>query len=242
MRSVADRLALDEYHFDALGRPAENPATKPEGTIAIRMAAAAQRQIELQKLLGGLGSFGMGGFAGFYAEASGVIEARVDFWPGLIRQDRIRQQVVLDDGETLDVELPPTAMFHSSIHAPSPRRGFTLSGETRPVPLGRIIHTRCGDKGANANLGVWTRRPESWEWLRATLTAPELTRLLHLQQGVQVERHELPNLHGMLFVLHGQFGVSGSGNAGLDPFGKAIGEFLSSRTIDVPVEFLRPPQ
>ena len=46
------------------------------------------------------------------------------------------------------------------------------------APLGEIVHARSGDKGGDANLGVWVHDREAWEWLKSTLTVEELRRLL----------------------------------------------------------------
>jgi hypothetical protein len=54
--------------------------------------------------------------------------------------------------------------------------------------------------------------------------------------------HELPNVAGLLFVLKGYFGASGSGNIALDPIGKGIGEFLRARLVEAPVELLEKPE
>jgi hypothetical protein len=157
-----------------------------------------------------------------------------------VAQAEVRQQVVLDDGRVLDIELPPTAPLKPATRRapasapPSP----AFSGETRRVPLGDLVYARSGDKGADASLGVWLRNPEAWGWARETLSAERLRRLLSLRQDVGVEVHELPNVAGLLFILKGYFGESGSGNIALDPIGKAIGEFLRARLVDAPVELL----
>jgi hypothetical protein len=239
MASVADTLKLDEYHFDALGRAAEDPATKAEATVAIRVAASSQQKMELQKLRGALGGFGMGGIPGFFGDGGCDPAMRVDFWPGLVRQDVIHQQVVMDDGRTLDVSLVPSAPYaprrvvSAAQHLP---RG--LSGKTQRVALGELVHARAGDKGANASLGVWPRQPKAWAWVRALLSAAKLTQLIDLRPEVRVERFELDNINALLFILHDHFGVSGSGSVALDNLGKAIGEFLRARLVEVPVELL----
>jgi hypothetical protein len=146
---------------------------------------------------------------------------------------------VLDDGRAIDIPLPPTAAFspkHRAAPLPEPIR---LSGQTRRVPLGEIIHARAGDKGGNSNLGVWARRPEAWDWIRASLTENEVAKLLALREDVTVERHELGNLKGLLFVLRGYFGASAAGCAILDNLGKGVGEFLRTQLVDVPVELLQ---
>jgi hypothetical protein len=240
MRSIADGLALDEYYFDPLGRPVEQPASQAQATVAIRIAAMAADPGELIKLRQGMTSFGLGGMPGFHAEAGPPFAMRVDFWPTLVRQSEIHHQIVLDDGRSIDIPLPPTAAFYPKQRAaakpmPEPIR---FSGRTRRVPLGEIIHARAGDKGGNSNLGVWTRRPEAWDWIHATLTPNKVAKLLALREGVSVERHELGNLHGLLFVLRGYFGASAAGCAILDNLGKGVGEFLRTQLVDVPVELL----
>lgn len=238
--SVAETLELDEFHFDVLGRAAEDPATKAEATITVRVAASSQDMVALQKLQGSQGGFGMGGIPGFFGGGSSGVEVRVDFWPGLVRQDAIRQQVVLADNRSIDIPPVPTAPY-------KPRKGSCaarhsdkgrFSGQTRRVVLGDIVHARAGDKGANAYVGVWARRSKAWDYVREKLTRTELARLIDLKQDVRVERFELDNINGLLFALDGYFSVSGSGTVALDGLGKAIGEYLRARTIELPVELL----
>jgi hypothetical protein len=238
MRSIADGLALEEYHFNPLGRPVEQPATQAQATIAIRIAAMAADPGELTKLRQGLTSFGLGGMPGFHAEAGPPFAVRVDFWPTLVGQTEVRQRIVMDDGRAIDIPPPPTAAFFPKQRvAPRPER-VRLSGKTRGVLLGALIHARAGDKGGNLNLGVWARRPEAWEWIRSSLTENEVAKLLALRKDVSVERHELANLNGLLFVLRGYFGASAAGCAILDNLGKGVGEFLRMQLVDVPVELL----
>jgi hypothetical protein len=238
MRSIADGLALDEYYFDPLGRPVEQPATQAQATVAIRIAAMASDSGELAKLRHGLTSFGLGGMPGFHAEAGPPFAMRVDFWPTLIPQTEVHHRIVLHDGRAIDIPLPPTAAFHPKHRASPAPEPFRLSGETRHVALGGLIHARAGDKGGNLNLGVWARRPEAWEWIRASLTGNKVAKLLALCDDVSVERHELGNLNGLLFVLRGYFGVSAAGCAILDNLGKGVGEFLRTQRMDIPVELL----
>ncbi len=145
---------------------------------------------------------------------------------------------MLDDGRAIDIPPPPTAAFYPKRRAAREPEPISLSGRTRHVPLGEIIHARAGDKGGNLNLGVWARRPGAWHWLRASLTENKVAKLLALREDVAVERHELGNLNGLLFVLRGYFGASAAGCAILDNLGKGVGEFLRTQLVDVPVELL----
>jgi len=240
MRTVADALKLDEYRFEPCGQAVVDPQTEAAASAPVRIAAWAQDKADIARFLEGYASFALGGIPGFHGDGTKGPERRVDFWPGLVAQAEIRQQVVLGDGRVLDIALPPTAPLGPAPRSlePAAAAGPILSGETRRAALGELVYARSGDKGADANLGVWCRDPAAWAWLRSHLTAERIRSLLSLRQDVAVEVHALPNVRGLLFVLKGYFGASGSGNIALDPIGKGIGEFLRARLIDVPVELL----
>jgi hypothetical protein len=65
-------------------------------------------------------------------------------------------------------------------------------GATRHVPLGRIAGARSGDKGGSANVGLWVRRDEHWQWLAHTMTVDRLRELLPETADLEVTRHLLP--------------------------------------------------
>jgi len=235
MRSLVDGLALDDYRFEPCGLAADDPASEAAASVPIRLAAAAQDKAELGRFVEGYASFALGGIPGFHGDGGGGPDMRVDFWPGLASQSLVEQRVVMDDGRELNVSRPPMQPFRPAAAAPAAapaRRAW--GGERRTVPLGSLVFARSGDKGANANLGIWCRDAASWDWVRDTLDAATVGRLLGLRQDMTVERHELPNVKGLLFVLRRYFGESGSGNIGLDPIGKGIGEFLRARHVEVP--------
>ena len=49
---------------------------------------------------------------------------------------------------------------------------------TTRIALGRVVGARSGDKGGNANIGVWARHDDAYEWLAAYLTEDRLRQLL----------------------------------------------------------------
>ena len=89
----------------------------------MRVAASAQDRMELQKLRGALGGFGMGGIPGFFGDGGRDPAVRVDFWPGRVEQAEIRQQMVLDGLDAFDIAVVEGG----------------LDGDGRPVPEGREI-------------------------------------------------------------------------------------------------------
>jgi hypothetical protein len=104
--------------------------------------------------------------------------------------------------------------------------------------LGTVAGARSGDKGGDANLGVWVRTDAAYAWLYHYLTVDELKRLLPECAPLAVERYELPNLRAVNFVIEGLLGQGVAASTRFDPQAKALGEWLRSRLVDVPEELL----
>ncbi|WP_250288036.1 acyclic terpene utilization AtuA family protein [Streptomyces atroolivaceus] len=116
------------------------------------------------------------------------------------------------------------------------------AGPTRAVPLGYVAGARSGDKGGNANVGVWVRTDEAWRWLAHELTVARFQELLPETAGLTVVRHVLPRLRALNFVVHGLLGEGVAAQARFDPQAKAVGEWLRSRHVPVPVQLLDRPE
>jgi Acyclic terpene utilisation family protein AtuA len=240
---AARGLELDEVRFTPCGRPSDDPADQYEATVAVRVAAGSPIPGQVQAFLAKFASYGLGSIPGFYLDqvnAPGPENRRVDYWPGLVRQEDLSHEVVLADGRRIPVPPPKTEPFGGQPVTEPSERSAALATETRRVPLGDVVYARSGDKGGNASLGVWApdHRAACYPWLSGFLTEGRLRELLGLADDVSIERYELPNLRGISFVLRGFFGSSGSANLNLDQIGKSICEFLRARHVDVPVTLL----
>ncbi|GAA3023137.1 acyclic terpene utilization AtuA family protein [Streptosporangium longisporum] len=110
--------------------------------------------------------------------------------------------------------------------------------ESVRVPLGTIVGARSGDKGGNANLGVWVGTAERFGWLREHLTTERLAELLPSAAGLRIERFELPNLLALNFVVHGLLGRGVAASPRLDAQAKALGEELRASLADIPRRLL----
>jgi len=106
------------------------------------------------------------------------------------------------------------------------------------APLGRICGARSGDKGGNANVGVWTPDPAAYPWLRGYLTVDRLRALLPECAGLDVSRFELPNLNALNFVIAGLLGEGVASSTRPDPQAKGLGEYLRSRSAEIPAALL----
>lgn len=101
---------------------------------------------------------------------------------------------------------------------------------------------RSGDKGGDANIGVWVESDAAWDWLHRTLTVETLQDLLPETAGLPVTRHALPNLRALNFTLTGILGDGVASGHRFDPQAKALGEWLRARHLDIPNHLLSAPE
>ena len=104
-------------------------------------------------------------------------------------------------------------------------------GPTQRAPLGAVFGSRSGDKGGNANLGVFARSDEAWAWLDAFLTAEKLQELLPETATLPVDRHRLPGIRSLNFVIHGILEDGVAASTRQDPQAKSLGEWLRARVV-----------
>ncbi|HYK27392.1 MAG TPA: acyclic terpene utilization AtuA family protein [Streptosporangiaceae bacterium] len=146
---------------------------------------------------------------------------------------------VLPDGESVQPPEPTqTSPLDPAVPAALPWWNADNAGPTRRVPLGTVAGARSGDKGGDANVGVWVREGRAWQWLASTLTVDKLRELLPEATGLPITAHLLPNLNAVNFVIEGILGQGVAAGARFDPQAKALGEWLRSRYVDVPEVFL----
>ncbi|MFF0636738.1 acyclic terpene utilization AtuA family protein [Nocardia sp. NPDC004151] len=159
------------------------------------------------------------------------------FKPGYVDSKEIPHTAVLPDGSEVAVAPAGETLELDAVAEPELPQPLP-AGETRRVPLGSIALARSGDKGGNANVGVWVRTDEQWRWLVHALTVEELRRLLPETADLPVTRHVLPNLRALNFIVEGLLGEGVAYQARFDPQAKGLGEWLRARHLDIPVELL----
>ncbi|WP_405615405.1 acyclic terpene utilization AtuA family protein [Streptomyces sp. NBC_00076] len=143
----------------------------------------------------------------------------------------------LHDGRRVPVAPAQETLVLDDVPEPTPPAPLP-PGPTRRAPLGLVAGARSGDKGGNANVGVWARTDDAWRWLDRTLTVDLLRDLLPETAGLRVTRHPLPNLRALNFVVEGILGEGVAAQHRFDPQAKALGEWLRSRHLDIPEALL----
>ncbi|WCH93109.1 DUF1446 domain-containing protein [Streptomyces moderatus] len=150
-----------------------------------------------------------------------------------VPQGDVGHVAVLHDGRRIPV--PPA---HDTVvldELPEPPLPQPLShGSTTRAPLGLVAGARSGDKGGNANVGVWVRSDDAWRWLAHELTVDRFRQLIPESGSLKVTRHPLPHLRALNFVVEGILGEGVAAQHRFDPQAKALGEWLRSRHLDIP--------
>ena len=159
------------------------------------------------------------------------------FTPGYVDAAEVPHVAALADGTRIDIAPAAETLVLEPVAAP-PLPVPLDGGPTRRVPLGTIAGARSGDKGGDANVGVWVRTDEQWRWLAHALTVEKLRELLPEAAGLAVTRHLLPNLRAVNFVITGILGKGVAHQARFDPQAKGLGEWLRARHVDIPEELL----
>ena len=210
------------------------PVDPPEVLLRLSVRDPDQQKIErFAKLIPAVILSGPPGVAvtGGRPQAQEVVA----YWPALVPRERVRPRLVTRGGERqLDW---PTPVLPAARPAGLPRASFPRArGAPRMVrvPLSALAHARSGDKGDTCNIGVIARAPEIYPWLRRALTATAVRRRFRGICEGAVERHEVPNLGALNFLLHRSLGGGGTVSLRLDAQGKTLSHALLAMEVSAP--------
>jgi hypothetical protein len=150
------------------------------------------------------------------------------YWPALVSNDEVTQVVVHHDGSR---ETVATAAVTGGLEPLGPMElpEVDAVGPQPGEPLGACFAARSGDKGGNANVGIYARDAAGYRWLHEHLTVDAFRQLVAESAGLEVRRYELPNLHALNFVVVGYLGEGVASSTAFDPQAKGLGEYLRSR-------------
>lgn len=170
----------------------------------------------------------------------------VGHWPALIGRELVTATVTVGDVHEEVSSLAAATTAAGTVDAtlladrPDPVAGLAplADGELTTVPLVRLCLARSGDKGDTANVGVIARSPHVYRWLLDHLTADVVKQ--HFKGAVlgEVERHPMPNLLAVNFLLHESLGGGGTSSLRFDNQGKTYAQFLLSMPVTVPAALL----
>src|SRR5262245_16287025 len=120
--------------------------------------------------------------------------------------------------------------------------------QAKAITLGQVAHTRSGDKGNHANLGVVAYTPEGYEFLCHELTPERVAAhfaglAASLGAPLRVDRFELPGIGALNFILHDCLAGGASRSLRIDTQGKLLGTAALQISLPRPrnlADMLRP--
>jgi hypothetical protein len=264
VRSLSDALGgTGQFaEFDARLIRSDKPdaPTNVEATAQLRVTVKDDDADRVGRRFSGAATeLALAGYPGLHLTAPpGAATAYGVYWPALVPADLVVPTVVRPDGTRVDVphhihrapdgpavidgadaSLAPGVTVAPDTAEPVPAPARTpAAGATVRLPLGTIIGARSGDKGGNANVGLWARSDEAWVWLDAELTLDRFRELLPESGDLVVQRHAFPNLRALNFVVVGLLGEGVASSTRPDPQAKGLGEYLRSRSVDLPAHLV----
>ncbi|WP_183099323.1 acyclic terpene utilization AtuA family protein [Nocardioides pelophilus] len=140
---------------------------------------------------------------------------------------------VIADPVTADAPIDPTEGLRPS---PFPAPTDTL---TRRIPLGTFVHGRSGDKGGDANIGLWVKNDghpkyaERVTWLTKFMSRRRVRELVPEAKDLDIEVYVLPNLGGVNVVIYGLLDEGVAATARFDPQAKGLAEWVRSRLVNI---------
>jgi hypothetical protein len=233
---------VDAVAVDRIGNARPDAESQNAGTELLRIAVQGTKEAAGRAFSSQMVELALSSYPGMYSlgppqpgSAFGV------YWPALLDQAVLQHRVHHYDGasETVAPERAENGQAARRADAPLAQSvGAPCADGLVLASLGDVVHARSGDKGGDANVGVWVRDRHAWEWLESTLTVDELRILLPETRDLLIVRYELPKLGAVNFLIRGLLGTGAASSLRLDAQAKALGEWLCARSTKVPRSFV----
>jgi hypothetical protein len=219
----------------------ENPASNEESFALLRISVMDQDAKKAGKIFSSkIVEMALANIPGFTLTAPPSNGSpAVVHWPSLISARQITQTVHIGE-ESITIPAFIESDPVDPIHVNVPDIPGVPEGKRIKAPLGRAFATRSGDKGGNANLGIWAKTPEAYAYLKDFLTIEKLKELLPDCQQFPINRYELPNLLAVNFYIRGLLGEGVAASFRSDPQAKTLGEYLRAKIIEMPENIILP--
>ena len=229
-----DQFAAVDVQLIRTDQP--DPATNEQGTAQLRVTVKDPDPARVgRRFSNAVTELSLASYSGFFTTTPPSSESSYGvYWPTFVPAGAVTHTVVGPDGASQVIPHSPSLPIDRGAIA-GPVAAAELSGPTGRRALGTLCGARSGDKGGNANVGVWTWDDRVYAWLRAFLDTRRLQALIPEAAGLEVRRFELPNLRALNFVIVGLLGEGVASSVRTDPQAKGLGEYLRSRCVEVPL-------
>jgi hypothetical protein len=183
----------------------------------------------------------LGGFPGLYLTSPpGPASEFMVGWPTLIDASHVTPQVCI--GTQRLVVAAPTTTAAVTIEEPrgstTPETSWSSTQQHTTVTIGDFIGARSGDKGGNANLGLWVRHDRHLPLLDYLTEPTRLPQLFAEFHNHDIRVYPLPNLRAVNIVIIGLLGNGVAASLREDPQAKSLGERFRAVRASVPAALL----
>ena len=256
--SAGTRPETVEWRLDRTDVP--DPATQAQATSLLRLDVRSARPEPVGRAFSDAAiQLALASYPGFTVSRPPSAGTPFGVYrSALVPQTDVPHVVVHADGRREDVPPPsgahrPASGARSDDTPSQDRPTAPLADSCAPLgewaattvraPLGRLVHARSGDKGGDANVGVWIpaghpARADAYAWLVSLLDESTIRELLPETATLDLQIHPLPHLAAVNIVIHGLLGEGVASSTRLDPQAKGLGEWLRSRDCAIPTVLL----
>ncbi|MHB8466144.1 MAG: acyclic terpene utilization AtuA family protein [Acidimicrobiales bacterium] len=236
------RAAFDtvDVSLSGPGLRGGDPSSNDEALAYLRVTVtSADPKVVGRKFSNAATELALANYPGFFSTSPpGDSSPFGVYWPTAVPRETV-DEVLVVDGQRRPVARPPsTAPLPVDVEAPGPDGAPDPDAETVLTPLGSVVGARSGDKGGNANVGVWARTDDAYAWLVRELTTARFRQLVPEAGTLEVRRFELANLRALNFVVVGLLGRGVAASTRTDAQAKGLGEYLRARLVPVPTRLL----
>ena len=245
-KKIYDQFSL--LTFTVVGIPDAEARTQDAATVKLRIFAQTANPDLLapDKFLGWCKMNVLQGCPGLTPTTDarqGTGKPYFEYWVTLLDQKLVQERIHLPDSTIVDIPPPaitqqyPVQQVSYDPKDPLPADSW---GPTERQPLGYICLGRSGDKSSDANMGLFVRHEDEWDWLRSTMTISKVKELLADDYtGKPIDRFEMPGLKAVHFLLRDHLDRGYNAGAGLDCLGKNLIEYIRAKPVHIPVRFLQ---
>lgn len=199
--------------------------------------AARHDQKEALGLLGReiapMSTGGVVGLAGSFGAGRVAPSPVIRMFSCLIAKSQVPVTIDLDGKQIALQEGARSGGFSATtLPAEAPPAPKLAAADAKTVPLIALAYGRSGDKGDNANIGIFARKPEYQPILDSEVTEEAVAKYFAHRIKGPVTRWRLPGINGFNFLLRQALGGGGMASLKADPLAKAFAQML----LDMPVK------
>ena len=236
-RSLGGKDEFDDVSIQLIRTDKEEPLTNEEAMAILKVDVKSSSPEKVGRIFSAkVIELALANYPGWTAQSE-IKQASpfISYWPALVDSKNVKEKLHFNNkSKVIEIEKHQ----EQPINLEKINIDEYISKDIEKINFGRIFGTRSGDKGGCANLGVWAKDTSSFSYLYHFLTVEQLKKLLPDLECFEIERYELPNIFALNFYVKGILENGVSSNNRKDGQAKSLGEYLGTKLIDCPKEFI----